>query len=496
MKGIRQLYREGSMQFYSNAQSRRWIYIFVLAMLVLSGVFGGSPRAAFAQSETPPPPAPMPGQGGGEMTAQCSPPDEPPTPTLISPANGSTIIITVPKLSWTASPSKYCVDYYNVQVWVDGGAMVLSQWPKTASFTLTTPQLTFGVKYNWYVWAHNIVKGFSDPMIGSFSTTTVTNDDFNYATVIPVAPNYSISESTLLATTSSDDPAIPAACAGLGQGHKSVWWKFTPNSPGSLQASTAGSNYDTLLDIWTGTRGALVNAACTSVANTALVNPLQVKPGTTYYIEVIQPGALDTGGTLNLSVTFVTAAVAVPFVSVGAYDGWLLETTDGSSKAGSSNTTDSILIVGNTPNGRRYRSFLSFNTALPSKAVIISAVITLKMSSISNPTPYDFYTGLLVDIRKPYFGSSVKLQLADYDAASSLKSAGTISEPATPNSPYVASLLPTAFPFINRAGTTQFRLRFPGDDIDNDLYDTIKFYSGDATTVSFRPTLVVTYYIP
>jgi hypothetical protein len=494
------------MRVYSNAQSRRWIYGLVVALLLLTGVFGGAPRPAFGQSETPPPPPPQavpPGQGGaGQITAQCAPVDEPPAPHVVSPANGSTIITLVPKLVWTTISNDYCIDYYNVQVWVAGGSMVLSQWPKTASFTLTTPQLAFNTKYNWYVWAHNSIHGFSGPMIGSFSTTAVTNDDFNYATVISPAPTYSFSGSTAAATSSSDDPTLPAGC-GSGQGTNTVWWSFTPNSTGSLSASTSGSNYDTLLAIWTGTRGHLVPVAggcndnVSAADTTSAIPPLAIVPGTKYYIEVVQPGSLNTGGSLNLSVTFASLAVSASFVSVGAYDGWLLETTDGSLKAASANTTDSTLIVGNTPNGRRYRSFLSFNTSpLPDNAVIISAVLTLKMSSISNPTPYDTYAGLLVDIRKGFYGTSVKLQLADYEASSSLKSAGTIAEPATPTSPYVASLLPAAFPVISRTSTTQFKLRFPGDEIDNDLYDTIKFYSGDASTVSFRPVLVVTYYTP
>jgi hypothetical protein len=419
---------------------------------------------------------------------------------MISPANGSTIITLVPRLVWTSINSRYCVDYYNIQIWVAGGPMVLSQWPKGANFTLTTPQLAFATKYNVYVWAHNIIKGFGHPLITSFSTTAVTNDDFNYATAFTPAPTFSASESTVMATSSSDDPKVPAC--GSGAGHKSVWWKFTPNSNGRLDTiSTALSDYDTLLAIWTGKRGALVPVACNDNAsatdNTSLISNLNVKAGTTYYIEVIQPGALDTGGNLKLSVHFTTFAVSLPFVSVGAYDGYLLETSDGSLKAASSNTTDSILIVGNTPNGRRYRSFLSFDTSLlPDNAVIISAVLTLKMSSITNPTPFDTYAGVTVDIRKPYYGTSIKLQLADFDAASSLKSAGTISEPVTPTSPYVASLLATAFPYINKTGTTQFKLRFPGDDIGNDLLNAIKFYSGNASTVSFRPTLVVTYYLP
>ena len=484
------------MRAYSNVRSSRWIYGVVLALFVLSTVFGGVPSVVRGQAETPPPqPQIAPASQGldGEMSAQCTPPHEPPTPKLVAPAIGSSLTTTVPSLSWKGA-SGYCIKYYNIQVWVAGGAMVLSAWPTTGTFTVPTGKLTWGTQYNWYVWAYNIIYGFSDPMIASFSVTKVTNDDFNFATVIPVASSYTVANyDTTTATTASDDPTLPAGC-GTGQGTNSVWWSFTPNSPGTLTVSTAGSTYDTLVAIWTGTRGSLV--AVPGGCNTSAISFLSKTPGTKYYIEVVQPGSLNTGGMLNLSVGFATTAVSVPFVSAGAYDGWLLETGDGTNKAASANSTDATLIVGNTPNGRSYRSFLSFTTALPSNAVIISAVVTLQGVSVSTPTPFDFYAGVTLDIRKSYFSGNIKLQLVDFNADSSLKTAGVIPEAATPTSSYSASLLSTAFPYINRAGTTQFRLRFPGDDIGNDTFDNVTFYSGDASTTSLRPTLVVTYYTP
>jgi hypothetical protein len=52
------------------------------------------------------------------------------------------------------------------------------------------------------------------------------------------------------------------------------------------------------------------------------------------------------------------------------------------------------------------------------------------------------------------------------------------------------------FSYINKTGITQFRLRFQtGDDNDN-VADYLVFYSGDTTTVSYRPQLIVEYYIP
>ena len=118
------------------------------------------------------------------------------------------------------------------------------------------------------------------------------------------------------------------------------------------------------------------------------------------------------------------------------------------------------------------------------------------MSSISNPSPLDLYSGLRIDIRKPYYGSSIKLAISDFQASSSLESVGIISKPSIPTSVYSAPLLPAAFKYINRTGATQFELRFPGKDLGNGVNDIIKFYSGNASTASLRPALVVTYYIP
>ncbi len=60
---------------------------------------------------------------------------------------------------------------------------------------------------------------------------------------------------------------------------------------------------------------------------------------------------------------------------------------------------------------------------------------------------------------------------------------------------YTAALDESAFSAINRAGTTQFRLRFAlGDNDDNDQ-DYMKFYSGDAEAED-QPVLTVDYYLP
>jgi hypothetical protein len=57
---------------------------------------------------------------------------------------------------------------------------------------------------------------------------------------------------------------------------------------------------------------------------------------------------------------------------------------------------------------------------------------------------------------------------------------------------YLAILPATSFQFINKAGTTQFRLRFALDDNDDLGADYMAFFSGNSI-LSERPELEVEY---
>src|SRR3712207_847829 len=83
------------------------------------------------------------------------------------------------------------------------------------------------------------------------------NDDFDSATIISSLP-FSNSINTVEATTAADDPF----CAGNGH---TVWYSFTPDEDGEvnafLEANTVGSDYDTTLSVYTGSRGNLEQIA-------------------------------------------------------------------------------------------------------------------------------------------------------------------------------------------------------------------------------------------
>lgn len=128
------------------------------------------------------------------------------------------------------------------------------------------------------------------------------NDDFNLATNMG-STNYSQTlNSELFATSAVDDPIFP--CTG-SKGYYSVWYKITPTVSGSLTVTTANSDYDTVLGIWTGSRGSLQNQGCNNdFSGLQSQAEVFISPGTTYYVEVAGL-ANSSYGTLRISTSFV-----------------------------------------------------------------------------------------------------------------------------------------------------------------------------------------------
>src|SRR5262249_5601882 len=81
------------------------------------------------------------------------------------------------------------------------------------------------------------------------------NDDFDRATSVIEPLPFTDAINTAEATTAADDPD----CAGNGS---TVWYVFVPTQNMRITANTFGSDYDTTLSVYTGTRGNLVQIAC------------------------------------------------------------------------------------------------------------------------------------------------------------------------------------------------------------------------------------------
>jgi len=202
---------------------------------------------------------------------------------------------------------------------------------------------------------------------------------------------------------------------------------------------------------------------------------------------MVDPDSAETRAEPATSTLVVTAA--------GASDGWVLESTETSGVGGSLNSTTTTIRVGDEAGDQQYRGILSFDTSeLPDTAVIANVTLKIRKQGLVGTNPFATHGALTAAIRKPYFGASIALANGDFRAAASASS-GT----AFGNMPvagwYNATATSVVYPYINRTGTTQFRLRFTTDDNDDMGADYLRFYSGNAGA-AYRPQLIVEYYVP
>lgn len=153
--------------------------------------------------------------------------------------------------------------------------------------------------------------------------STVAGDDIDIAFEIPALPYNSSTDSPPGAvidldnfTAYHDDPT-PSCTYGSYPLQHTVWFSFTPTTSGPVTFSTFGSHLttgitttnDSVLGVYTGTRGNLTEVGCNDDANgtlTALLN-MNVTAGTTYYI--LTGGWWTTTGDFQLTVEEVVTPV-------------------------------------------------------------------------------------------------------------------------------------------------------------------------------------------
>lgn len=119
------------------------------------------------------------------------------------------------------------------------------------------------------------------------------NDSLYAPTRITTAP-FSVSQpvSARSVSTEAADPAVPCAVSYT----QTLWYTFTPAAADRYLFTTFGSSYDTVLAVYRGTPGAMVNLACNddfstgSFGNNAALS-LDLPAGQTFYILVATKGA-------------------------------------------------------------------------------------------------------------------------------------------------------------------------------------------------------------
>ncbi len=216
------------------------------------------------------------------------------------------------------------------------------------------------------------------------------------------------------------------------------------------------------------------------------------------YSYAFQVAAVNNSGQSMYSPwrSFLVGSKTVNFRSVAAQDGFVREKSENSSIGGVVNYTSASFNVGDNGSKCQLRGVLSFNTSsLPDNAIVTSAVLVLTKKSITGIDPFETHGSLLVDIRKPYFGTSSALKADDFSSAASLLNSSFFSlEPISGK--FVAEIVPPALNYINKLGNTQFRINFQLDDDNDKLSDYVTFFSSENKTLETRPNLVIKYYLP
>jgi hypothetical protein len=122
------------------------------------------------------------------------------------------------------------------------------------------------------------------------------NDEFSGAGVIASLP-YTVNQDTTTATAAGDDP-FPECNDDI---RNTVWFRYTAPASETIRFETTGSDFDTVVSVWTGTQGNLTMVDCDDDQDpffgtdlTSLVE-VPVTTGNTYYIMVSGGAAGPTG---------------------------------------------------------------------------------------------------------------------------------------------------------------------------------------------------------
>jgi subtilisin family serine protease/Leucine-rich repeat (LRR) protein len=200
-------------------------------------------------------------------------------------------------LIWTDNSADE--DYFHVERSPDNSTWTEISLPTAAAYSDTG--VTCDTTYYYRVRAHRlsdeVFSGYSNTANAIASCPPPANDDFNSATLISAIP-FTDTVNTSWATTAGDDP-VPSCGSNVG---KTVWYKYTATGNSSFAFRTVGSDFDTVLSVWTGTRGALAEVACDDDGggNLSSLVGVTTAPGTTYYVMV---GGYDgDSGQLTLTI--------------------------------------------------------------------------------------------------------------------------------------------------------------------------------------------------
>jgi murein DD-endopeptidase MepM/ murein hydrolase activator NlpD len=239
----------------------------------------------------------------------------------------------------------------------------------------------------------------SDNLIGDNSTSsvleTLVNDDIDDALAVSGAANPWIHQiNTEYATVAGDDP-VPTCNTKTEPDTNSVWYHIPTALAGNYVIDTNTSDYDTILSVWTGSRGALTEVACDDDyygQGGASHVEISASSGVDYYILV---GAWQThpAGNLNISITRPTVEGTVTFTPTMTATGTLTPTPESTATFTVTATNTATALPSETPTA----------TAVPVNTATFTATATNTATALTSETPTATATATAVPVNTATF---------------------------------------------------------------------------------------------
>jgi len=339
--------------------------------------------------------------------------------------------------------------------------------------------------------------GVSVALSGETALVGASGDDLARGSAYFHYPHTDVGVSTAFNAASAnvgDTVYLTTTAANYGVSYSAFDLALSAPLPAGLtyvsSAATHGS-YDSGTGTWS--IGPFASGASASLTIEAVVASFPTNPLT--FTASLVGSDLDSSNN-TASDTLAPVILSAAFSSQAAYDGWVLESTETSGAGGTLDSSATTFNVGDDATDKQYRAILSFNTAsLLDTAVITKVTLKVRKQGLVGTNPFTTHGLLSAAIRKPRFGTAAALQVSDFQAAASLNSGTTFG--STPISNWYSAIgSASTYPYINKTGTTQYRLQFATDDNDDLGADYMKFHSGSSLTMAYWPQLIVEYYVP
>lgn len=124
--------------------------------------------------------------------------------------------------------------------------------------------------------------------LNAHTVNPLGNDDLTAAMLITPDDRLMFNAEQLTVGASMENAEVTPSCAVSGEVNSSVWYRYTPSAAQSVSFNTAGSDYDTVLALWTGSAHPLTEIACNddNGGNPTSQLGAELSAGTTYWLQV------------------------------------------------------------------------------------------------------------------------------------------------------------------------------------------------------------------